>query len=208
MASKRPRIVALIAALEEDKHDLLNEVVDRASWWADDVHVTCSSDFYENWHNTPDFAAAMLSGRPNDGNYTDPNGWWGPAWSNWELNAELREGDYVFMLTGTQIVTNHNWVKPFVRENPGHAIGCQIINFVENGLYLKERPRYDFPLFPYQRNVGAMRIDQVPAIPNYVYSLPYRNDPHLLIADYHMFGQEHNGDYYHRWEAGGLMYVG
>jgi hypothetical protein len=203
---KQPRVVAHITGLGGEYSE---ECLRRAQWWADDIFFAPSSDYYElpsgspvgpNFVLSSDRSVTVnpLTGVPGQDGY-----WWQTCWDYFAPQMGLRHGDWVFMLTDSQIVVEHQLVKKMVRENPGTAIGSEVLMFYDEDHYRVDgqyRPYFSYQLFPYKKDAVPHEA-YMPAVPTYVYSLPYRNDPHLTIADYRHFGNGEGDMMLREWKS-------
>lgn len=141
-----------VSAFIPETSPLIEKIVDRAWWWADDVFVVSNQTL-----EAETFFDETMS--------------WSGIWGEFEKRLELKEGDYVVWLEPTEILVNSDALRPAIRYNPDKVIGFNRYTMVDEEHYsLYKPPGRVFPVFPYKP--GGLFFENVVRGPDYVAKLP------------------------------------
>ena len=193
-----------VSAFIPETSPLIEKVVDRAWWWADDVFVVSDQTLEaETFH--------------------DRTMTWEGIWQEFENRLELKEGDYVVWLEPTEILVNSDALRPAIRYNPDKVIGFNRYLMVDEDNYsLYKPPGRVFPVFPYRP--GGLFFENILHTlrgPDYVANIPRMAVSATDMLDYRFFtpeGREFYADLYGeprlrnihymataKWTGGGLL---
>ena len=127
------RIVAFIPF----HSDRLDEVIDRAWWWADEIFVR---DYPESKVD------AMVFGDPYaheiDLDSIEE------AWLECEQKTHLKEGDYLAFLWPDEVIVDPQVIKTAIRHNWGRSIGATVIALQDEENYRLDH-RSDLTVWPF-----------------------------------------------------------
>lgn len=169
---------------------LVEKIIDRAWWWADDVFVV-----------TPDNRTLDAETYQVDNDITLADSWkMKDIWEEFSNRLELKEGDYVVWLYPSEVLVNSDALRPSIRYNPGKTIGfIRYVMVDEDHFSLYKVPTRVYPVFPFQP--GGQYFDYGLDIrgPDYVLRLPKMPVTATELLDYMFFTPEQREFYAERY---------
>ena len=135
----------------------LEQVIDRAWWWADDVYVRA--------YPSVEYEAVVYEDQSADDlNLTDIQN----AWQDFEERLRLQEGDYVAVLFPDEVIVNPQAVRPALRNNMGRSLGLRAVYMYDESQYfLAWSSELIWPFFPYRPDGRFRDFDFVVRGPSY-----------------------------------------
>lgn len=195
-----------VAAFIPDVSPIIEKVIERAWWWADDIFVV-----------TPEPITLDAE--------TYLTGFWrsiNECWHVFENQLDLQEGDYVVFLQPTEILVNADALRPAIRYNPDKKLGFvkyYMVNPYEYSTYIQ--PIRVLTAYPYKSGGIFNTFTSDTRGPDYVERLPSTSVNATDILDYVFADPTTRGDMANllgesrlenvhnmsrqEWEKGGLL---
>ena len=121
----------------------------------------------------------------------DPSLGYQEQWDKLQLNVNLRENDYVFVMLDTDVLDDTRLIRTWTRELGGVAFSAIRYSMYQGAQYRIDgihKPHYTYPLFPYKPDGTMVLYGELP-VPNYSLTYQYIQEPHLTILSYSNYEQ-------------------
>jgi len=188
------RVIAHMVVGPGEHARYLRDVLERITWWADDIHVSLDIDagqeeFALVSNVTPHGRFLPLTWKSSEGKFRQA------AWEDMEALVRPEAGDYIMCIDADEVVVQHDMIKSAVEAFAGQRLGFRFHEMWGQDVYRVDgqwKPYVAYVLFPYRQG-GRIRDRDMACgrEPTYVGSVQRKDSP---IADLLHYGYARQED--------------
>ena len=188
------RVIAHMVVGPGEAQRYLAQVIERLTWWADDIHVALDANAGEEEFSvassiTPHARFMSLAWEDGEGAFRQA------AWSDMEDVMKPSTQDYIFCIDADEMIVQHDLIKDAVREFAGQRLGFLFHEMWGQRHYRIDgnwKPYIAHVLFPYRPN-GRIRERALASgrEPTYVNAISLKGIP---LADLLHYGYAREED--------------
>lgn len=181
-------IHAIVIAGADDVDRYLSPVLERAGWWADNIHLAMEPDLAElpGFIASPDYSTSTLnvSLSENEGMAKDQ------AWREAVAVFQPAEDDLLTVLKPTEIVLEADSVRGAAKQHPGLALSVRLSHVWEEGFIRTDggwAPTVETMFVPFRRggHYPDLRL-RAGRLPTYHFAVALHDVPVSDMLDYDM----------------------